>query len=334
MNLFTEVYQKTIDILRTMPFDNEWKEVAEKLRILLHPDGPDATKAVALDYLRTTIRKKAKSHTPSARADVVIDAADSTAVGFQERAAMLKTLQHFYLTARRGGQSLWVVDSPKQYSSWAYDELAGKTQREAKSTLEAEEEVYGAANRKMMAVALQTAQKWAMDCQIKLATPDQKTREKIRRWFHQDNTDPATIEASRLLLLTGFKNISAACNSSRVIFSDRPHLRVNPKYANTYASVNSSDSMPVIYIYEAFIKSGKRNIFGLRPEMWNCAITIIHELSHKIARTVDVKYVFEGMKPGRDLTEAEALNNAESWAFFCADMIGVIKKASLIQALE
>lgn len=247
---------------------------------------------------------------------------------------MLKTLQHFYLIAKKGGQHLWVVDNPKTYSAWPYDHLAGKSERELKNLLEQETEVYGSANRKMMATSLQMARKWAMDCQVKLATPDAKILAKIKLWFHQDDASPNAIETSRLVLLDGFKNIASACNSSQVIFSDRPHLRVNPDFSNTYASVNRGDSMPVIYIFEAFIKSGKRNIFGLRPDMWNCAITIIHELSHKVARTVDIKYVYEGMKPGRDLTEAQALNNAESWAFFCADIVGAIKKSSLHQALN
>lgn len=334
MNVFTEVYNKSIDLLKTAPFDDNWKDIVNKLKILLRDDGPDATKAIALDQLRDLIRRQAKSGTSNGRAEAIITAADVNSPGFQERAALLKTLQHFYLAEKKGSQNMWVVDPPRAYGAWSYDQFSGKLAKEVQTELSFEEEVYGKANRKMMVEALQMSRKWAMDAQIKLASADTKVLTKIKRWFHDSNASDDAVESTRLVLLDGFKKIATVCNSSQVIFSDRPHLRARPDYAKAYASVNKRDVMPVIYIFEAFVKSGKRNIFGLRPEMWNCAITIIHELSHKVVDTEDVKYVFEGMKPGRDLTEAEALKNAESWAFACADIVGVIKNSSLKQALD
>ena len=38
-----------------------------------------------------------------------------------------------------------------------------------------------------------------------------------------------------------------------MIFSDRPHKRANGGSDTTFASVNSSDKLPVIYIFNLFL---------------------------------------------------------------------------------
>jgi hypothetical protein len=334
MNVFTEVYQKTVDLLKTNPLDASWGVIETKLKILLCDDGPDATQGAALDDLRSHINNVSKSGMPSGRAEAILAASKPDSPGFQERAALIKTMQHCYLIAKKGNQSLWVIDSPKAYGAWAYDQFDGKEPDGVKTELEKEEEVYGLSNRRMMSDALQLARKWSLDAQIRLANADADLLKKVRCWFHGDLATDLKIAASRAILQDGFKRIAASCNSTQVIFSDRPHLRSRPDYADVHASVNARDNMPIIYIYEAFLRSGKRNVFGQRPELWNCAITIIHELSHKLVNTVDVKYAFEGLRPGRDLTEEEALKNAETWAFFAADIVGALGGDSVRQALE
>ena len=56
-----------------------------------------------------------------------------------------------------------------------------------------------------------------------------------------------------------------------------------------------------------------------------CALTIIHELSHREVGTDDNAYDHDGLKPAKDkLPYAKALNNADSWAYFCLDLAGVL----------
>lgn len=109
----------------------------------------------------------------------------------------------------------------------------------------------------------------------------------VKRWFHEADADAAAVETTRLKLLAGFKKITAARNPGKVIFSDRPHLRARGDYDNTFASVNAGDAMPVIYIYQLFLDTGKRTLDGKVPKMGLCALTIVHELSHKLERTED-----------------------------------------------
>ena len=113
-------------------------------------------------------------------------------------------------------------------------------------------------DRRMLSDALQQARKWSADTEIRLGGKSAETLACIGRWFHEAGASEAEIEGTRLKLLAGFKKITASCNSGKVIFSDRPHLRASGDYDNTFASVNAGDVMPVIYIYQLFLDTGKR----------------------------------------------------------------------------
>jgi Lysine-specific metallo-endopeptidase len=226
-----------------------------------------------------------------------------------------------------------VVDQPKAFTKWGYDLLAGKASAETKGTLQHGEEVFGVNNRKMMSDALQLARKWSNDVVAKLGNPDAKTQEKIKRWFHLAGATEAEVKATATILLDGFKKIAGACNSTQVIFSDRPHLRASGEYDNTYASVNDADAMPVIYIFQVFLNTGKRNVFGQIPKLWLCALTVIHELSHKKVYTKDKRYDDDGLQPSIAFPASDALINADSWSYFAADVVGALSKGTIDRVL-
>jgi len=335
MNVFTEVYEKSIALLKTKSFDDSWKTIESDLKTLLQEDGPDASKAEVLVSLRTQLNKAAKGKGVAAvaMADEIVKASKDGAAGYQERAALIKTMAHFYMVQRKGNQSIWIVDQPKAFTKWGYDLMSGKSTPELKSELQKTEEVFGVSNRKMMSDALQLARKWSCDVQVKLATPDAKLKATVSRWFHEEGAKDEDITATIATLLDGFKKITATCNSTRVIFSDRPHLRASGKYDNTYASVNAGDAMPVIYIFQVFLQSGRRNVFGQIPKLWLCALTVIHELSHKLVKTEDKRYDDDGLKPGAGFPSADALNNADSWAYFAADLVGALSTGTINRVL-
>jgi hypothetical protein len=68
------------------------------------------------------------------------------------------------------------------------------------------------------------------------------------------------------------------------------------------------------------------------PGQTNWARIVVHELTHREVKTKDHAYEHQGINP-RKLGADKALENAGSWAWFCADCAGaltdgVIKNAS------
>jgi hypothetical protein len=335
MNVFTEVYAKSVDVLKAPALEANWKVIEADLKMLLETGGPNAGNAKVLDNLRNLLNEAGKSHAvaTSAAAAEIIQACRAGAIGYQDRAALIKTMQHFYLIEKKGGQSVWVLDPPKAYPTWPYDQFAGKSLADLQTELQVDTEVFGDGNRKMMSDSLQLARKWAADAQVMLGSPSATTLETVKRWFHAGAASAEDVAASANTLSEGFKQIHAACNSSRVIFSDRPHLRASGSYDNVYASVNEGDVMPVIYIFQVFLDAGKRDPFGNVPKLWLCALTVIHELSHKVSKTEDIRYDDDGLKPGASFTTAQALKNADSWAYFAADLLGALSAGTITRVL-
>jgi len=335
MNVFTEVYEKSIDLVKTPTLVDDWKTIESELKAMLQPNGPDMDKAKVLEDLRQKLRvaaKKVGGVSAKAKANEMVRAVQPDNPGFQERAALLKQMKHFYIVAKKGNQSVWVVDQPKSYGKWNYDLFAGETKATVTSLLAKGNEVFGAGNRKMLSDALQHARKWSADTEVKLSDAGDPTKAMVRRWFHTDAASAGDVEATRLKLLDGFKKITAACNSGKVIFSDRPNLRGTGDWDNAYASVNALDKISIIYIYQVFLTTGRRKLNGTIPKMWLCALTVVHELSHKLMSTEDIRYDFDGLKPSATFGDDKAIKNADSWAYFCADLLGHVPKGALKDA--
>ena len=337
MNVFSEVYEKSVEMLKTPQLHADWATVESGLRELLLPDGPTPSKCAVLDDLRnrlTAAARKAGGSAAKAAGNEIVRVSQAGKTDFQDRAALIKQMKHFYMVAKKGSQSVWVVDQPKSYGEWDFELFSGKSAVDLPALLAQNEEVFGGSNRKMMADALQLARKWSADTEVKLGGKSTAVDAAIRRWFLLEGASEAEVASVRATLQAGFKKITAACNSGKVIFSDRPKLRVGGDYDSTYASVNGRDAMPVIYIYQLFLKTGKRNKLGNIPKLWLCALTIVHELSHKLVATEDKRYDYEGLKPGTSFPPATALVNADSWAYFCGDVLGAVPRSAVKEALS
>ena len=337
MNVFTDVYKKSIELLKSPGLHEDWKDIEAGMKALLQPDGPSVDKAKVLESLRDRLRgsgKKAVGASAKAKAKEMARVSQPGKRGFQERAALIKQMKHFYLIAKKGNQSIWVVDQPKSFGQWNYDLFQGKSEAELTTSLAKGNEVFGDGNRRMMSDALQLAKKWSADTEVKLSAKSPATIAVIRRWFHEDGASDDAVEATRQTLLDGFKQITSTCNSGKVIFSDRPHLRASGDYDNTYASVNAGDNMAVIYIYQVFLTTGKRNLSGKISKLWLCALTVIHELTHKLKSTEDIRYDYQGLKPSAAFPTGKAIKNADSWAYFCGDVLGSVPKGAVTEALS
>lgn len=337
MNIFTDVYNKSRDLLKNPKFDKNWDAEINQLKLLFAVDGPDSTKAKVLDEIRAKLKENKSWYqfTNPYMAKEIVEASQTNKTGFQERCAFLKTMRHFYFVSQKGSQSIWIVDGPKKYKKWSYDQLKGLTKTTITTKLQQSGEVFGEDNRTLISDSLQLARKWCSQVEVALAKKDDAVKTKVKRWFHEDGASDADVNSTIAKLSTGFKSMHAACNSGKVIFSDRPHLRTGGSYDSTYASVNSGDKMPIIYIYELFLKTGKRNFFGNVPKMWLCALTVVHELSHKLANTDDIHYDTDGLKPGSNgFTAANAQINADSWAYFAADVVNALSKGTIKDTLK
>jgi len=337
MNVFSEVYEKSVEMLKTPQLHADWAPIESGLKALLLADGPSPSKGEVLEDLRKRLvaaGKKAKGSADKAVGDEIVRVSQAAKPDFQDRAALIKQMKHFYMVARKGSQSIWVVDQPKSYGEWDFELFNGKSAVDLPALLARNDEVFGRSNRKMMSDALQLARKWSSDTEVRLGGKSAKVEATIRRWFLEEGAGAADVESVRGTLQAGFKKITAACNSGKVIFSDRPKLRVSGDYDSTYASVNGRDAMPVIYIYQLFLQTGKRNLLGNIPKLWLCALTIVHELSHKLLSTEDKRYDYQGLKPGASFPPATALINADSWAYFCGDVLGAVPKAAVKEALS
>lgn len=336
MNLFTEVYDKSRELLKTKCFDDRWSNVEPKIKSLLVEGGFASADAEVLDLIRSRLHEavKGKPKQSEAVADEIIALARPDATGFQDRAALLKTLKHIYFVCRAGGQNIWVVDHPRAHGKWIYDKAAGATKGALKTVLKEETETFGGGNRRMFTSALHLARKISLDVNIRLGKKEARTLRKVRQWFHDDTATDAEVKATIETLTDGFKKITALCNSNTVIFSDRPHKRVDPGFATTKASVNDGDKMPVIYVFKPFIKYGRINKDGIRGELWQCAKTIIHEMSHKILGTDDHQYGVNGIKPGVSITVANAIKNADSWGIFALDLTGYLPSKTAREAFS
>lgn len=335
MDVFSDVYDKSVDMLKAPQFHADWAIIEKGLKNLLQAGGPSATSGAVLDELRAHLAdaaRKAGGAKGKATGAEIVRASQPAKPDFQDRAALIKQMKHFYMVEKKGSQSVWVVDNPRSYPEWSYLMFDGKNAVDLPALLSNDEEVFGRAHRQMMSGALQLARKWSADTEIKLSS--KSTDDAIRRWFLLSGASDADVGNVRAILQTGFRQITAACNSGKVIFSDRPHLRMDSGYDFTFASTNGADDMPVIYIYDYVLKTTKRNLKGPMPKLWTLALTIVHELSHKLMGTEDKRYDDDGLKPSVIFPPAFAIINADSWAYFCGDTVGAVPKSAILAALK
>src|SRR4051794_34747715 len=160
MDTFTEAYNKGLGLLKTKCFEPRWSQIEVQLKSLLAADGPNDGAAGVLDVIRTKLEDagSGEEDTGGAIADEMLTLSRSDAHGYQDRAAFLEMLRHFYLVRLTHNQRVWVLDGALSISRWIYDEFDGQTKAHLKRKLAHQPFLaFGSNDRDMFAEALTRA---------------------------------------------------------------------------------------------------------------------------------------------------------------------------------
>ncbi len=160
----------------------------------------------------------------------------------------------------------------------------------------------------------------------------------VSRWFADAGSTPADIDAAVATLASGFKKIQAVLASGKLLLTDHPEVRnattnPNKQFWQSEAFVKGArEGMDVVYIESAFFaRKGSNTLSGLK----NRARILVHELTHRDVGTVDKFCSWQGIKPDAAVFPmADALVNADSWAFFCVDAAGALTASERLTALQ
>lgn len=320
--------------LKDVGFPKSAKAVVAGLEKVLQPDGPDKTQVKALEDLRKACAPGFLSSalgTKSTReADALLKLA-SDEKGMNMRVAVLKTARHLHLVAERGGHCLWVLALPRSYKDWAGYEFAGIDRSKLRAKLLDIDEYWAASERKLMAQSSQTCVRWAHRAMALLAGDAADIDPLVRRWFADEDTTDDDVKAMKAKLLDGFKKIASAADSGRMIFAENPGAR-GGKNEKDEAFVYIGERLNVVYIESDFF--GTKNVLSGAK---NWARIVVHELSHTQVGTDDVpgRYAWGGLQPWKGgFSSAQAMTNADSWAFFCADCNGELTEGDRARVLK
>jgi len=336
MSKFEQCYKRTrfivknLDFFKSLPKEN----FKANLSLVMGSDGPRRRCHTYLDQLRAAIKNSRRDTNKSEGEVIVVGCGASKAksvgglllgwtVDLNDRCAAIKMLRHLYLVRMRGGQNVWVFSPPVNYTEWLYDELTGLDQAGLEIWLSEDDEVYSHSDKKAMGDATQQALRWSMFCINALGEPNAKTQAVVKRWFCAAGADEKAVKNVSKKLLSGFKKIACVLNSNKLVLSDEPIDRNGGGWKD-YAFVYKSERMNVIYIQSATLAAAKGG------KMWDAALTIVHELSHRELGTDDHRYGDDGGKlgPGSGdgaLSEKQAITNADNWGYFAADLNGGVQ---------
>ena len=342
MELFSREYKLLKDIVGRQKFDEPLKSAMAALKDVFGEDGFDENCQPTLDLMRGLLFIK--------EGDRILEAAGgdpaSALAPYPEsvqKAAAIKFLRHLYLSHQRGSQKVWVFDSPDAYRHYPSGELdAVKTNPlNLKAALDDKAERFGATRRAALGEASTTGLAWCQKTVMALAEaktdPASDSMAKVKRWFADGSTTQAELDVVIGKLSAGFKKVMATINSTQLIFTDMASLRgaTSGKEADllsAYAFVYAGryEKLPVIYIENAFFGKNSTPI----PDKVLWAITVVHEITHLDVSTKDHQYDYAGLKPGPMFPPGDAAENADSWAYFCADCANALTLSHVNSALS
>jgi Lysine-specific metallo-endopeptidase len=330
-NFKEKVYEKCIDVVQTHRFPPEWDTfLRTRVRVadLFNLHGPAPGAAEGLFQFRKHLYETAANEKMSV-ANLIVNIAKSGQPysKWNTRAAFLKVLLHFSRRANRAAQEVWIFSPPTAYWRWIFDLLNG-TDAKVLMWLEKDDEVYSDEEKSGMLNALQMALHVTQKAVHRLGQPDQATQALVARWFVDGDIDSSALLKMINVLQDGFKQISAVCNSTRLIFADDPFDRTSPvAYARKFGSVSKGGEGGLIVMYLA--GGFKANVNSGR--LWLCTQTIIHEAAHIAIGAEDILYDKDGLKPRPGFNREAAIRNADSWGYFALDLAGFLSPSDFRQ---
>lgn len=342
-------------------FAPDWQKNMLELQKLMGETGFDPSVAGTLDRLRAKIDSgTSENRCADAGKNILyaVKAGDARqhavlAMECKMRAAALKFLQHVYLMEFAGERCVWVHSLPKEFGHWAsmYMHHKANTTGAAQALLATRDEHFSDEQKRSLAGATVHALAWAQRTGMVLsnaasaeaADAREEARDLVRRWFCPSGTTEVDLEKAIGILGGGFKAIVACLTQGRFILTDWVPFRgarVPPESnwlgSEAFTFPNRAEGFDVVYIEQAFFSRQGDVIKGRR----NWIRVLIHELSHLVCNTRDIpagedgRYAWYGIGPHAGFPLADAIRNADSWAFFAADCAAVLSDAERRLALR
>ena len=351
---FTDEFKATYVALDAGGFAAGWENLADELADLCDGGGPHDAYAASLDALRKAAGRIAKGGKTGEQENLLAATneydvakgvlASPFTADARKRAAALKVMRHLSLLRRRGGQQVWVLALANGFTDWPSVALAGADVAGLKKLLADTSEPFSRSDKKHMAEATQEAMKYVQKTLMVLASAsgsDKKAaaaKALVSRWFADAGSTDADVDAAVATLSAGFKKIQAVLGSGKLLLTDHPEVRnattsPNKQFWQSEAFVKGArEGMDVVYVESAFFaRKGSNTLSGLK----NWARILVHELTHRDVGTVDKFYSWQGIKPDAGgFPMADALVNADSWAFFCVDAAGALTASERMTALQ
>ncbi len=265
----------------------------------------------------------------------------------KEKLAALVLLKHTTLEGERGAQKVFVCSLPNSYEDWPSQVFKQKSLGQILGYLADAKEKFRAEEKVALANAVQHAQAWCQRALILLANAtapksllhrnvsdllkSKASREQtldyaraiVKRWFADENTTEQQIDFAIAKLQAGFKRMVTLLNANQLIFTDHPQLRnaapgtEDERNLKSESFVNGKpENMPVMYVAERFFS----NMIVIKDKR-DWARIVIHEAAHLVVQgVIDHIYASNFIKPtAKRLPFADAICNADSWAFFAVD---------------
>ena len=345
-NLFDTAMDATVTGLKASGYatDRPWDTLIPKLRKAVGTTF-EAAQHTALDDLRSAVQSAVKSSTTegvflAAGSGIPGSGAAKTAAGTEDiqRCAALKMLRHTYYHANRGNHKMWIVSLPESYGQWPDRHLAGPIDQVAVKLGEGSEH-FSKEQRKHISEATQRGLAWVHKAQIVLDNLADKSNglKLLRRWFADEDTTDGQLRNFAATLQAGLKKIAPKMSSGTLIVTDFVPIRHSPDAGDRgFVGSNAfvwADTRDVIYVEQGFFTRDASAVFQKDARHW--ARIMVHEMTHREAKTEDKRYGWKGVKPARGtFPSANAMVNADSWALFVADAAGAMTKTDLSRALN
>lgn len=334
-------------------FSARWQWLVRRLKLLMAPVGFSPEHATALDDLRREIRGHLGTEDQALLSMLVIDEAPAGAQVPNPKAlvrlAVLKLLRHVYLLSAPGAHAVWLVSLPTRFGNWPTDEFTDcvSSMPMLCSYLRDRTEIFSQRDKQDLAFTAQQALAWCQKTDMVLAEARSGNNETaitlVRRWFADPQTDEKELKQTISILSTGFKKILALLNKGRLILTDWVPLRnatgrIDQNWLNAEAFTfpEPGEGLDVVYIEQAFFSGFAASVLH-GPKNW--VRILVHELSHMASGTTDVnlgfvRYAHRGIGPHAGFPGRAAAQNADNWAFFCADCAGELTHGERNHALK
>ncbi len=339
--LFSAEYRTLKEIVAKGQFDEPLRAAMAQMKGIFGVDGFDANCEAPLELMRGLLFIQEHERILSSAG---VDPKATTAPPLESvmRAAALKFLRHLYLVHQRGSQKVWVADTPTSFNHYPSGELDDVRSNvlNLRARLGDTDEQFGPKRRAALSVSTTIGLAWCQRTNMALAeaasNPASRSMEKVKRWFTSSVTTDEDLEQMIGELQAGFKKVTTTMNSSQLIFTDMPSLRNSTRdedvqLRNSYAFVfrSRAEKLPIIYIEDKFFGPNRS---PLPPNiLW--PLTVVHEITHIDAATRDFRYDADGLRCGPMFDPDEAVSNADSWAYFCADCADALTPSQINAAM-